>query len=75
MSEHYQLKKTIKIHFKKYKKVKVLYIEKDLLEKNLKWEESRNNIKFPHFYGILKLSHIKKIIEIDLKVINNYKFN
>ena len=74
LSNRQQLKDTIRFHYKKFKKVKILFIEKDLLETNLKWEKSRNDVKFPHYYGVMKLCQVKKVIEIELKIINTCNF-
>ena len=66
-----QLLDTIRIHFKNIEEVVILRLSSRGLKPNLKWEMSRNNDLFPHYYGDISFDNI-----IDLKKIKvNKKIN
>ena len=61
LSTDQQIKETINKYFKKEQIYIVKFKISDLGD-SLRWEKSRNDEIFPHYYGILKSSLIIKII-------------
>jgi uncharacterized protein (DUF952 family) len=61
-----QLDATLRIHHKDETRILVLAIDSELLENELRIEESRNGEKFPHVYGSINKSAIVKIVERNL---------
>ena len=62
LSTDQQVKETIKKYFKK-EQIYVVKFKISDLEDSLRWEKSRNNEIFPHYYGILKSRFIIKITD------------
>lgn len=60
-----QLEETINVHFKKISKLVILKLSCKKLKNFLKWEKSRCNQMFPHYYNDLSFSSI-----IDIKFLN-----
>ena len=60
LSTDQQVKETIKKYFKK-EQVYIVKFKVSDLEDSLRWEKSRNDEIFPHYYGTLKSKLIKKI--------------
>ena len=60
LSTNQQIKETIKKYFKK-ENVYIVKFKVSDLEDSLRWEKSRNDEIFPHYYGTLKSSLIIKI--------------
>ena len=54
LSTKNQVNETCKKHFSGKKNLIVIYFKIKDLENNLKWEKSRNNDLFPHYYGKIK---------------------
>lgn len=66
-----QLLDTIRVHYKNIKEIVILKLSIRGLESNLKWERSRNNDLFPHYYGDISFDNM-----IDFKKIRiNKKIN
>ena len=60
LSTNQQIKETINKYFKK-EEVYIVKFKVSDLEDSLRWEKSRNEEIFPHYYGTLKSSSIIKI--------------
>ena len=60
LSTSKQLKETINLYFKKEKKIVVIKL-KLTNKKLLKWEISRGDKLFPHFYGTLNFNDVEKV--------------
>ena len=60
LSTNQQIKETINKYFKK-EDVYIVKFKVSDLEDSLRWEKSRNDEFFPHYYGTLKSSLIIKI--------------
>ena len=60
LSTNQQIKETINKYFKK-EDVYIVKFKVSDLEDSLRWEKSRNDEIFPHYYGTLKSSLIIKI--------------
>ena len=60
LSTDHQIKETISKYFKK-EQVYIVKFKVSDLEDSLRWEKSRNEEMFPHFYGTLSSSLIIKI--------------
>ena len=60
LSTDQQIKETINKYFKK-EEVFIVQFKVSDLEDSLRWEKSRNEEMFPHFYGTLRSSLIIKI--------------
>ena len=60
LSTDQQIKETISKYFKK-EQVYIVKFKVSDLEDSLRWEKSRNEEMFPHFYGTLRSSLIIKI--------------
>ena len=65
-----QLRDTLNIYFSNETKVVVLKFLHCSLKARIKWEKSRNESLFPHYYGILNFNKIIQIKEIRTKIIN-----
>ena len=68
-----QLRDTLNIYFSNQTKVVVLKFLHTSLKAKIKWEKSRNEIFFPHYYGILNFNKIIQMKEIRTKIINRIK--
>tara|TARA_Y200000002_G_C22497595_1_gene585715 strand:- start:502 stop:837 length:336 start_codon:yes stop_codon:yes gene_type:complete len=68
-----QLRDTLNIYFSNHTKVVVLKFLHSSLKAKIKWEKSRNENLFPHYYGILNFKKIIQIKEIRTKTINRVK--
>tara|TARA_B100000886_G_C20013858_1_gene323060 strand:- start:91 stop:414 length:324 start_codon:yes stop_codon:yes gene_type:complete len=60
LSTDKQIKETINKYFKK-EQIYIVKFNVSDLEDSLRWEKSRNNEIFPHYYGILQSRLIMKI--------------
>ena len=58
LSARYQLIGTINKHFFLVKKLYIICFSTNSLNKNLKWEITRNGEFFPHYFGYLKFEKI-----------------
>ena len=61
LSTKNQIYETCKKHFFGRENLIVMYFKIKDLGNNLKWEKSRNNDLFPHYYGDLDTKSISKI--------------
>ena len=68
-----QLRDTLNIYFPNQTKVAVIKFLHSSLKDRIKWEKSRNEIFFPHYYGILNFNKIIQMKEIRTKIINRIK--
>tara|TARA_B110000438_G_scaffold292403_1_gene330690 strand:- start:458 stop:793 length:336 start_codon:yes stop_codon:yes gene_type:complete len=66
LSNKNQIKKTLKKHFPKKKKLILLKIKTSRL-KNLIWEKLKGNDFFPHLYSYLTIETIENNFKISLK--------
>lgn len=66
-----QLSETISLYFLEYNEVAILELETIFLEENLKWELSRNNELFPHYYGTLDIKLICRSFVVNPKKYDN----
>ena len=66
-----QLSETISLYFLEYNEVAILELETISLEENLKWELSRNNELFPHYYGKLDIKLICRSFVVNPKKYDN----
>ena len=64
-----QIYLTCKKHFFGRENLIVIYFKIKDLENNLKWEKSRNNDLFPHYYG-----NLKKELNLEINKIEDEKF-
>ena len=64
LSMESQIEGTLKKYFKKEKKLMLLKLSTELLGDNLRWEKSRNNLYFPHYYGKISFKQIIEIIKL-----------
>ena len=66
-----QLLDTIRVHFNNIEEIVILRLSTRGLESNLKWEISRNNDLFPHYYGDISFDNVINFKKIKVnKVIN-----
>ena len=65
-----QLKDTLSIYFSEHKKVVVIKFLYYSLKSKIKWEISRDEKLFPHYYGVLNFNQIKQMEEIRPKINN-----
>ena len=63
MSKKEQLKETLSKYFKNDKDLVIAEFKTKNLTDYLKWEVSRNNKVFPHFYNNLKFAWLNKVYE------------
>ena len=71
-SKKEQLNNTLKKYFINIDKLIILKVEV-LNLKNLKWEKSQNEEKFPHLYSALNLKSVKCIFKLLLKENGTHK--
>ncbi len=69
-STKYQLKDTLKLHYKGKKNLYLLEILNENL--NITWERSRNNDFFPHLYNSFKISHVTNVYKLILDKKSNH---
>jgi uncharacterized protein (DUF952 family) len=63
LSTKTQVEQTILRYFNDEKKLIIVELSVSDLKDLLKWEKSRNNMLFPHFFGTLKYEWVKTIIK------------
>ena len=63
MSTKNQIKGTLNLYFKEEKEIYIVKFRVSNLGNLLKWEKSRNNDLFPHYYGTLKSRLIIKKLQ------------
>ena len=63
LSKKEQLKETLSEYFKNEKDLVIAEFKTENLIDHLKWEVSRNNKLFPHFYNNLKFAWLNKVYE------------
>lgn len=65
-----QLKDTLSIYFSSHQKVVIVEFLYCSLKSRIKWEISRDEKIFPHYYGVLNFNKIKQMKEIRPKINN-----
>ena len=63
LSKKEQLKETLSQYFKNEKNLVIAEFKTENLNDFLRWEVSRNNKVFPHFYNNLKFAWLNKVYE------------
>ena len=61
LSKKEQLKETLSKYFKKEKDLIIAEFKTENLTEDLRWEVSRNNKVFPHFYNNLEFTSLNKV--------------
>ena len=61
LSKKEQLKETLSKYFKKEKDLIIAEFKTENLTEDLRWEVSRNNKVFPHFYNNLEFTWLNKV--------------
>lgn len=61
-----QIKETVDIYYSKEQSIVIVKLMADLMRKNLKWEKSRRNNLFPHFFGVLNLRYVLKYFFLNI---------
>jgi uncharacterized protein (DUF952 family) len=59
-----QVAETARKHFFGQKALFLIEVDADVLGPALRWERSRNNELFPHFYGELDLGAVRAVLDI-----------
>jgi beta-hydroxylase len=69
-----QLEATLARHFSKPLDHEVVLVPLDLtmLGEKLRWERSRGGALFPHFFGVLKASHVVRTVVIVRDAVGHY---
>ena len=63
LSKKEQLEETLSRYFKNDKDLVIAEFKSENLNDHLRWEVSRNNNTFPHFYNNLKFAWLNKVYE------------
>ena len=66
LSTKEQVKVTVLKHFLGQKNLLIIQFEVDKLKTKLKWEISRDNDLFPHYYGHIETNLADKVFNLDL---------
>ena len=66
LSTKVQLSETLRLHFFKEKCLVLMALDTNEVEKNLRWELSRNNELFPHLYSKLHFNEAIWFAPIEL---------
>ena len=66
LSTKEQLKETVTKHFKGQKNLLIIGFRASKIEDKLKWEISRNEELFPHYYGNLETNKAEEIYNLNL---------
>ncbi len=62
-----QVAETARKHFSGQEDLVLVEVDGDALGEGLRWEPSRNNELFPHLYGELVLSAVRRVRELPLR--------
>ena len=74
LSTYDQVQDTYKIHYYAQKNLIIVFFYIKDLNNKLKWENSRNNQLFPHYYGKIKKSLMVNFFELKTRFDNSHKF-
>ena len=66
LSTKEQVKVTVLKHFSGQKNLLIIQFKVDKLKTKLKWEISRDNDLFPHYYGHIETDLAEKVFNLDL---------
>ena len=66
LSTKEQVKVTVLKHFSGQKHLLIIQFKVDKLKTKLKWEISRDNDLFPHYYGHIETHLAEKVFNLDL---------
>ena len=66
LSAAHQVRATAAKHFSNQRDLVLLFIEEEKLSAGLKWEVSRGDDLFPHYYGQLPINSIMKVVDLPL---------
>jgi uncharacterized protein (DUF952 family) len=66
LSAAHQVKTTAVKHFSNQTDLVLLFVEEEKLHAGLKWEVSRGDDLFPHYYGPLPIDSVLKVIDLPL---------
>ena len=74
LSTKEQLKETVLKHFKGQKNLLIICFNISKIEDKLKWEISRNEEFFPHYYGNLETNKAEEIYNLSLNANGIHEF-
>jgi uncharacterized protein (DUF952 family) len=74
LSTKEQLKETVLKHFKGQENLLIICFNVTEIEDKLKWEISRNEELFPHYYGNLETSKAEEIYNLSLNAYGIHEF-
>jgi uncharacterized protein (DUF952 family) len=74
LSTKEQLKETVLKHFKGQKNLLIICFSVSKIKDKLKWEISRNEEFFPHYYGNLETNKAEKIYNLRLNANGIHEF-
>ena len=74
LSTKEQLKETVIKHFKGQKNLLIICFRAAVIEDKLKWEISRNEELFPHYYGNLETNKAEEIYNLKLNTNGIHEF-
>jgi len=66
LSTRQQVAETARVFFQNQADILLLSIQLELLNAPVRWEVSRNNEKFPHLFGPLPISAVKRVDPLPL---------
>ena len=74
LSTKEQLKETVEKHFKGQENLLIISFTVNKLKDKLKWDISRNEELFPHYYGNLETNKAEEIYNLDLNANSFHEF-
>ncbi len=74
LSTKEQLKETVEKHFKGQENLLIISFTVNKLKDKLKWDISRNEELFPHYYGNLETNKAEEIYNLDLNANGFHEF-
>jgi uncharacterized protein (DUF952 family) len=74
LSTKEQLKETVLKHFKGQENLLIICFSVSKIEDKLKWEISRNEELFPHYYGNLETNKAEEIYNLSLNANGIHEF-
>lgn len=75
LSTYFQLNDTLRLHFANKSDLIVLALDQTALEENLVWETARNDQQFPHVYGNIPISAVKKVFKASVSNAGEIEMN
>lgn len=67
LSSKEQINGTLKKYFKHKKNLYLIKLFKYGMDEKIKWEKSRDNMLFPHYYGDILIENVNKVFKINFK--------